>query len=755
MKLNPTSQEIFSVIGCLTLKDAMEGELISSRLVNGLTNADLWGVNFRDIALELDNFLASFGRFPNVGNVSLQEISRTVRGLVPRLLREKSISNEDVDRVCNELFGELMDDEAVNCSDSFPTHRSLEECLSWLMLQCKDRDRKIIERRFAIQREQTETLEEIGLDYGISRERIRQIEKRGLKTMRIISKRLPLEQHVATASAMEWLHISEGCGWVADRKIEAVLQRLSGVILLGLAILGTSSREWLENNSKKLSHGLIGAPLDLKLMSAATDEVAEFTKLSLPRSIHEVKLASCDEKNRVHIEAAIVAGAGLELNQGYVVQSKPGLRLRRALSIHRILTSSDLPIKTAQLIELYHALCPTDPCSIRDATIVMQAAPHLFIETFDNVWFGIGSCGDPIPVSCAIGGIDMRAAEFVSLDSDEESETCAASLFNALERRGPERLISLYQDADDVLPPGRSPNSIGPTLLCNAHLFLRLLPGVYGLHHQVPTSQTLLSSPPAYLLNDVQLHYFALARRARESRDVFPLWSTEAEFALARWGRHSGSRANFRSLLAVADIDQWPVSDTERIHWKKLAELEGRFELGEPLRQDAYIYPEIDRLAAACIEATAAGELNWMAVNRMAGRRIDSHRGASIIITMLALGALEIKSADPHAWQLPHISTSRTAILSQQLSHELCTTGSLSWDAGIGQILWNEIRSTKYELACWLSSSRLASMFEVKEPKVDSSSFAEIDPLDAIMAESRQLANINRREDLLQWLLEQ
>lgn len=747
----PSLQEIVETIGHLSLAEAIEGELLSVRLENGLSAPDLRTKRFSAVALALDEFLAGLQRRPNVGRTSVREMAGLVRRLTPRLLAEHGVAPAQVARACEALFGEKHAADIDAAVDDVPRFETLAACLNWLLAQCEPRDRLIVERRFGLRETPSETLEDIGSDYGVTRERIRQIEKRALTRMRVRIRRVPLADHISSAAPAAWTEISDGRGWISDRHADQALRKLDGVIQLALELIDMPPRTWLSAIATRAAHGWIGAPVDPELTRAAALELDAFLTLPLPRSLFEVG----GHGGLLHVEAALRIELGLELDQGYVVQSKPGLRIRRALGLHRLLASASAPLSAERLIPLYHQLCPSDRCSARDADIVMQAAPHLFIETFDQVWFGIGACGAP-PI------LDDREAHprnvsptYGEPDADDDGETCAEALISALERRGPERLLTLYQNAQDILPPGRSPNSVGPTLLSNPHLFVRLLPGVYGLHHQVPSSEELLVTPPPYLLDNNQLRLMALARRAGERRDVFPLWSLEGEFALARWGRHHGAAENFRSLLAVAEIAAWPISASERAHWQDIARREGRFELAEAPRPDAYVRPDLDRVLAACIEAVSAGSLNWMAVNRMAGRRIDSHAGVSIIAILLALGVLHSDSADPSAWQRPHLAADRAAELRAQMLGELTATGTLAWKRGFGLKLQDEIRRTAAVLGGWPEKDRLAGMFEGGASGPMASASMEIDPLDAIMAESRQSAERQKREDLLRWLLEE
>ena len=750
IEAGPSPHEVLEAIGSLSLSQAIEGELLSVRLENGLANHELRSMRFSAVALGLDEFLATIQRRPNIGRTSVREMASLVRRLVPRLLAQHGVAKDQIGNTCSALFGEKASGSADELPDDVPQQETLAECLDWLLSQCEPRDRVIVERRFGLSHGEPETLEEIGSDYGVTRERIRQIEKRALKRMRIRMRHTALAEHVALASPAVWLQVSAGRGWLSDRQVDSALRKLGGSMQLALELLGTLPRTWLSTIVSRAAHGWIGTPIDPELASASAAELGAFLKLPLPRSF----LDPGGNSRPAHDEAVLRIELGLELEQGYVVQSKPGLRMRRALGLHRILTSASAPLGADRFIPLYHQLCPTDRCSARDADIVMQAAPHLFIETFDQVWFGIGSCGAPpaLEAQDPERRIDQPAQD--ESESEDENETCAGSLVAALERRGPERLLTLYQNAETILSPGRSPNSVGPTLLSNPHLFVRLLPGVYGLHHQVPPTDELLSNPPSYLLENTQLRLLALARRAGESQTVFPLWSLEGEFALARWGRHHGAPESFHSLLAVADIDAWPISASERAHWLDLARRKGRFEIADAPRQDAYVRPDLDRLLAACIEAVTAGELNWMAVNRMAGRRIDSQAGAAVMAILLAIGALEIDDSEPTAWQKPHRTTRRAIALRDDLIGEITSTGALNWGRGPGLSLQAEIRAAADELDGWPDWAHLTRMFDVaaKPPVVN---FDELDPLDAIMAERHQSSEREKREELLRWLLEE
>ncbi|EGE55752.1 UNVERIFIED_ORG: hypothetical protein GGI63_000132 [Rhizobium esperanzae] len=741
--------QVIDDIGDCSLAQAIEGELLSVRLQRVLTAPDLQSSRFGNVVLNLNTFLDDLRTRPNIGKASISEMAGLVKRLTPRLLAKRGVAQQQIAQICEVLFGEKQQDDEHVSADKIPTFETLDASLDWLLGQCNARDRLVIERRFGLGSNARETLEEIGSDYGVTRERIRQIEKRALTRMRVRMRHVPLADFVASASPTAWLKLSGGRGWVSDKTVDSALRDLDGAIQLSLELMGTPPRIWLSSIATRATHGWIGAPASAELAMAAAVQFRALASLPLPRSISDY-----GGDGKPHVEAALRVELGLELDQGYVLRSKPGPRMRRALGLHRLLVAAGAPIPAENLIQLYHRLCPLDPCSARDADIVMQAAPHLFIETFDQVWFGVGAGGE-VPVLDDREDFFREApSNYEDVIGDDEAATCVAALAAALERRGPERLLTLFQNAHEILPPGRSPNSVGPTLLLNPQIFLRFLPGVYGLPHQLPSPERLLADPPPYLLDNNQLRLFALGCRAGERRDVFPLWSPEGEFALARWGRHNGAQENYRSLLAVADITAWPISESERAHWQEVARREGRFELADTPRQDAYVRPELHRILAACVEARNAGTLNWMAVNRMAGRRIDSHAAVAVLAVLIALGVLHGDNTEYSAWQRTHRATDRAAALVGRMTSELSSTGILSWDSGIGSMLRDEIRAASRTLRGWPEPDRLLKIFDGDEVSAAPDP-VEMDSLDVIISESRQSADRQKREDLLRWLLEE
>jgi len=141
-------------------------------------------------------FLNDWGRDPTVEE--LCELTQLPREKVIRLL-EASEALVSLDDTTTEdgtvsLLERLMQAGGANPEDDALQHEGLailHQLMSWLSPQ----ERLIIEKRFGLNDGVTATLQEIGQQLHITRERVRQLEARALKKLRIAVTRSWLETY--------------------------------------------------------------------------------------------------------------------------------------------------------------------------------------------------------------------------------------------------------------------------------------------------------------------------------------------------------------------------------------------------------------------------------------------------------------------------------------------------------------------------------------------------------------------------------
>jgi len=145
------------------------------------------------------SFLSEHGREPNVEELS--ELTQLPRDKVVRLLEASealvSLDEGVGDDGTTSLLERLTCLGASNPEDDALQREGLEvlyQLMSWLSPQ----ERMIVEKRFGLSDGSTATLQEIGQQLNITRERVRQLEARALKKLRMAVTRNWLETYFET-----------------------------------------------------------------------------------------------------------------------------------------------------------------------------------------------------------------------------------------------------------------------------------------------------------------------------------------------------------------------------------------------------------------------------------------------------------------------------------------------------------------------------------------------------------------------------
>jgi len=761
------SETIRGLLEDLTVAQAFSSEVLAARLQQLVLLPQVSPVLIADLLLDRHSWDQRLKRFGNIGRT-------TTLGFWDVCWRRLAAAASDVADAEREGIAGFLgieperlvartDDllamavsEGDDCAEmaarvAVPTE--LDGLVEFLFERIQARDVPVIRRRFGLGGAEAETLEEIGADFGVTRERIRQIEKRGLRDMALMARRVPLRQALDDRAARTWIELAGDDRVLLEIELHCRRRRIAGATLLSLELLGVPLADWLDEMGSRFDHGWLRIGED---RSEIDDVLAQLRSTRLPALPCAVEDLGPDASKST-MSAALRVGLGLREHAGYAVEGRFGARPRRTLGVHSILSSARSPVPSAELLRRYRSTVPADRCSQRDLSIVMGDASHLFIEISEERWIALGRAGDvPEPVSVALEDDGEDEVETETPVVAELDGSLAAALIAELERAGPKALGQLTTNPRRWLPRERSVNSIGPTLILRPDLFVRLLPGVYCLPHQVPSHDEVVTGELPYLLDGWQARLFALARRAGEPWGTFPLWTPAAEMRLCRWADRAEEGEVLRSLLAVATIDAWPADSVELARWRERRNQEARFDLFATLRTQALeTRPDLERLLAALVDLEEQRFTNWMALNRVDGRRVDTHSGCALLGTLIMLGAVSLPGQQEEcSWQLPHpIVADRASSLRSMLMGELHRTGCLDWSGTSGISIATVVRASNLTGPAWLDLRRFRGAFDaVAEPERTVS--AEISMAEVSVAGSRLLAE-RRMGDFLEWLDEQ
>jgi RNA polymerase primary sigma factor len=90
-------------------------------------------------------------------------------------------------------FGDLLEDKTAENPSEATSFNLLRGHLSEVLNGLNERERRILELRYGLSDGCPRTLEEVGQQYNVTRERIRQIEAKALRKLRHPTRRVKLE----------------------------------------------------------------------------------------------------------------------------------------------------------------------------------------------------------------------------------------------------------------------------------------------------------------------------------------------------------------------------------------------------------------------------------------------------------------------------------------------------------------------------------------------------------------------------------
>jgi len=107
------------------------------------------------------------------------KVRRIMRIAQEPMSLETPIGSED-----NSYLGDFIEDESVIGPVDAASKQLLKEQMQDILDSLSERERKVLEMRFGLLDGQGHTLEEVGHEFGVTRERIRQIEAKALRKLR-------------------------------------------------------------------------------------------------------------------------------------------------------------------------------------------------------------------------------------------------------------------------------------------------------------------------------------------------------------------------------------------------------------------------------------------------------------------------------------------------------------------------------------------------------------------------------------------
>ncbi len=247
----------------------------------------------RSLAEVIDDFAlttAELLRMPNCGRKSVSEFHRFCERHAVRRFRAAGHADGDA------IFAMLLDSrpivEGVSPATSVagqpdlplttPEHSSLAERLEWLMSDLPPRAQVILRRRNGIAQLERETLEEIAVDFGVTRERIRQVEAKSLKRLGVKARRAPLRGFILAEAEAHWDRIAGAAPSLRRVELPDARRRLDPHLRLACEIEEMSVEAWLDLVAQPFPFGWLSPREDRAKVEEAAERIGDLAGIPIP-----------------------------------------------------------------------------------------------------------------------------------------------------------------------------------------------------------------------------------------------------------------------------------------------------------------------------------------------------------------------------------------------------------------------------------------------------------------------------------------
>jgi len=126
-----------------------------------------------------------YGREPTSAEISLEmEIpAEKVREIIK--MSQQPVSLEmPIGEEGDSHLGDFIEDQGALAPPDAASHQLLKEQVEGVLNSLNPRERRVLQLRFGLDGDRSRTLEEVGREFGVTRERIRQIEAKALRRLR-------------------------------------------------------------------------------------------------------------------------------------------------------------------------------------------------------------------------------------------------------------------------------------------------------------------------------------------------------------------------------------------------------------------------------------------------------------------------------------------------------------------------------------------------------------------------------------------
>ncbi len=138
-----------------------------------------------------------YGREPTNQEIGQElEITSERVGEILKVCQEPVSLETPIGEENDSHLGDFIEDRSALAPAEVASYRLLKEQIDEVLFSLNERERRVLQLRFGLDDGRTRTLEEVGREFGVTRERIRQIEAKALRILRHPSRSRKLKDYL-------------------------------------------------------------------------------------------------------------------------------------------------------------------------------------------------------------------------------------------------------------------------------------------------------------------------------------------------------------------------------------------------------------------------------------------------------------------------------------------------------------------------------------------------------------------------------
>lgn len=161
--------------------------------------------------------------------LTLEEVRKILKYSVEPVSLETPIGDEE-----ESLLGDFITDENIVLPENYALTETMKEKVRAILEELNEREQKVLRLRFGLDDGRARTLEEVGHEFNVTRERIRQIEAKALRKLKNPIKSRKIQDYYeddsykgkkntleATSGSKSWEVSTQAQGWKIEKREES------------------------------------------------------------------------------------------------------------------------------------------------------------------------------------------------------------------------------------------------------------------------------------------------------------------------------------------------------------------------------------------------------------------------------------------------------------------------------------------------------------------------------------------------------